>query len=418
MSKTLLRISAPSALTTPPDDPGTQPPAVLGPAIARLRAHLARHRRTLPGALRWSLWLGAGMTTLYGAILLALFVFHPPLFRKMVTFLVLTVFSGREPAMLMAYQGSFPAPVAWVIVTSIVNDLGALLVVVPLFWLALERLRQRPLIGGLLLSLEKTAFEHRRFIDRWGLIGLVLFAWTPAYGGGILTAGILGVLARVPVKRLLVALSVAIVGIISFWGFVLRYASELLPSEGAWKLLPFFIVGAFVSLSLVAGLRARRSRKILLLEKLGVLEPEHLARLNSVGISDAADVLRVNCEVLGSRLGLPAGPLTQCRIISGLLLLPSLSARHAKQLNAVGIESIRDVAITPPTVIRDALEELEPVPSPGGRLDVAGLLLLATQWHDDASRFVALTRPSRQEQPIRMGRAVRRPYPAESRLRH
>ncbi len=374
-------------------------PVHRGPAATRLRQYLASRRRKLPVPLRWALGLGILLTLAYGLILLVLFAGDRAVFRQMVTLLLLTPVSGREAAMLVVYRGADPAPVAWVAATSIVNDLGLLLITVPLLWYALERLRDSPRVGGVVVRLEKAAFDHRRFLDRWGLLGLLLLAWAPAYGGGIPTATVLGVLLRVPTVRLMVVLGIGVIGIIGFWAVALRSASDILPSEGPWTYAPLLVVLALSGVTAVSVVRRRRFRPILKLEKSGWLAPDHLARLRSVGITDAAQLLHVDCDILSQRLGLPRGPLLRCRLISGLLLLPSMTPRQAEMLNAVGIGTILDLALAPPQLVLDALGELEAGHAARRRTEARSLRALALRWHTDAARFVALASGGEHDAP-------------------
>src|SRR4029078_7066734 len=130
--------------------------------------------------------------------------------------------------------------------------------------------------SGVILSLEKTAVEKREFLRRWGVYGLVAFVWIPGIGAGVFVAAALGIISRIPLRRLIVALAVGAVMVDGFWAIGLYYTSNLIPHEGLLRFIPLALVLALAALAVVSGVMQRRKRHLFPIVKVQILRKEHV----------------------------------------------------------------------------------------------------------------------------------------------
>lgn len=266
---------------------------------------------------------------------------------------------GREAALLWAYsQPHNPGPL-WVFLASALYDLLTLGLTVPLFWIGLERLRGVYFVGGVVLSVEKTAVEKRSFLRKWGVWGLVAFVWFPGIGAGIFLAAAIGVVAKIPLRRLIIALAAAAIVVNAFWSVGLYYTSSLIPREGIWSYAPVAFAGVLAVLAVVLGVRQHRKRHLFPIVKVQILGKQHVSRLLDVGITDGIDLLYANRHILAKKLGMDPALLGRLRSVAELSLLRTVSPRHAEMLTEVGINDIRELSVAPPHLVAAALKELE-----------------------------------------------------------
>jgi uncharacterized membrane protein len=330
-----------------------------GPAQEELRQRVRTDRRRLPRVLRGSLWLSLGILVLSGLLIALLAVVDPQVLTVLGQMIALSFAVGREAAMLWAYsQTPAPSP-AWVFLATALDDLLTMGLTLPLLWIALERLRGVFFIGGVVLSVEKTAVEKRAFLRRWGVWGLVAFIWFPGVGAGIFLAAAIGMIAKIPLKRLIVALSGASILVNAFWSIGLYYTSGLIPREGAWSYGPIVFAGALGVLAIVFGVRQHHLRHLFPIVKVQMLGPQHVSRLLEVGITDGIDLLYANRTILAKKLGMDPALLGRLRSVAELSLLRAVSPRHAEMLAVVGISDIRELSVAPPELVAAALKELE-----------------------------------------------------------
>jgi hypothetical protein len=330
-----------------------------GPAQAALRARVLHDRRRFPRVLRNLLWAALGLAVFALALGVVLFVLDRHTLGVVAGMLGLTFAVGREAAILNAY-GQDPAfGATWIAVAAVLEDLITLFLALPLFWLGIERLRGAPVLGGIILSLEKTAVEKRGFLRKWGLYGLVAFVWVPGIGAGVTLAAAMGLVSKIPLRRLTVALALGSAAVNVFWAVGLYYTSSLIPREGPWSYLPLVLVGVLAVLAVVFGLKQRRKRHLFPIVKVQVLEDEHADRLLAVGITDGIDLLYANRTTLAHKLGIKPTSLGRLRSVAELSMMKTVSPRHAEMLTEVGVTSIRELSVAPPELVADAIHELE-----------------------------------------------------------
>jgi uncharacterized membrane protein len=361
-----------------------------GPAQDALRARIRADRRRFPPVLRSLLWVALGLAAFAAALAAVLAATDPRTLGILGTLLGLSFAVGREAAILNAYGQSPSLGATWVVVTSILDDLITLALALPLIWLGIERLRGAPFLGGIVLSLEKTAVERRAFLRRWGLLGLIAFVWVPGVGAGVTLAAAMGLVSKIPVRRLAVALALGSAAVNAFWAIGLYYTSALIPSEGPWSYIPLALVVALALSAVAFGLVQRRKRHLFPIVKVQVLEPEHAERLLEVGITDGIDLLYANRTILAAKLGINPASLGRLRSVAELSLLRTVSPRHAEMLTKVGVTGIRELSVAPPALVAAALHELELLhaiqPLPGEAQDFASL---CGRWTEDARVFFA-----------------------------
>lgn len=330
-----------------------------GPAQVELRASIRAARRRLPRLLRALLYATVGILGLAIVLLVLIAVFDPRTLGILGRMFLLTIFVGREAAMLYAYSEGPSGGPAWPLVTAILDDWFTIGFTLPLVWIGLERLRGVPYVGGVVLSLEKTAVEKRAFLRRWGLLGLLAFVWFPGVGAGVLVASAIGIVSKIPHRRLLVALAVGSAAVNVFWAVGLYYTSTLIPSEGVWSYIPLACIAVLAMVAIVFAWLQRRRRHLFPIVKVQILEPAHIARLLEVGIEDGIELLYANRRILAAKLGMDPALLGRLRSVAELSMLRTVSPRHAEMLTEVGITSIRDLSVAPPDLVAAALKELE-----------------------------------------------------------
>lgn len=359
-----------------------------GPAQEALRARVRADRRRFPPILRSLLWVALGLAGLAAALVVFLALADPRTLGILGALLGLSFAVGREAAILNAYGQDPSLGATWVVVASVLDDLITLALALPLVWLGIERLRGAPFLGGIVLSLEKTAVGKRAFLRRWGLYGLVAFVWVPGVGAGVTLAAAIGLVSKIPLRRLAVALALGSVAVNAFWAIGLYYTSALIPSEGPWSYIPLALVGALAAVAVVFGLLQRRKRHLFPIVKVQVLEADHAERLLEVGITDGIDLLYANRTILAAKLGINPASLGRLRSVAELSMLRTVSPRHAEMLTKVGITSIRELSVAPPGMVAAAISELELLHAvqPGGAEDFARL---CGAWTEDARVFFA-----------------------------
>jgi uncharacterized membrane protein len=330
-----------------------------GPAQVALRARVRADRRRFPRVFRNCLWATLGLVGVAGLAIAFLALVDRHTLVLLGQMFVLSFAVGREAAMLHAYsQGPSLGPV-WVFVAAVLDDLVTLGLTLPLVWIGIERLRGVYFLGGIVLSVEKTAVEGRAFLRRWGLYGLVAFVWFPGVGAGVFLAAAIGVVAKIPLRRLIAALALGAVAVNAFWAVGLYYAEGLIPTEGPWSYIPVALAVALGILAVVIGWRQHRTRHLFPIVKVQILGRDHAARLLNVGITDGIDLLYANRHVLARKLGMDPALLGRLRSVAELSMLRTVSPRHAEMLTEVGINSIRELSVAPPHLVAAALKELE-----------------------------------------------------------
>jgi uncharacterized membrane protein len=359
-----------------------------GPAQDALRERVHHDRRRFPAILRNLLWAAAGLVLLAVALIVFLALVDARTLGILGQLGGLSFAVGREAAILRAYGQDPAGGFLWIAVAAVLDDLITLALALPLFWLGVERLRGAPVLGGIVLSLEKTAVEKRAFLRRWGLYGLVAFIWVPGVGAGVTLAAVIGLVSKIPLRRLIVALAIGSAAVNVFWAVGLYYTSALIPREGPWSYIPLAFVASLGAFAIVYGLVQRRKRHLFPVVKVGILDDEHARRLLAVGIEDGIELLYANRTTLANKLGIKPTSLGRLRSVAELSMLSAVRPRHAEMLTEVGVTSIRELAVAPPALVSQAIHELELMHTVQPQA-VEDYTLLCEQWTRDARVFLA-----------------------------
>lgn len=371
-----------------PLDGDTHRNFLAGPAQIALRARVHAERRRLPLLLRKALWGALGLIGLAALVATFLAFYNPFLLGVLAQMLGISLVAGREAAMLLGYSQNPTMGPGWILATAILADFITLGITLPLVWLGIERLRGYHYVGGVVLSLEKTAVEKRGFLRHWGMYGLVAFIGFPTMATGVFLAGAIGIFSKLPLRRLMIVLGVASIAVNVFWAMALHYTSAFIPREGFWSYIPLVFAAALAILAVVVGVRQRRQRNLFPIVKVQILEKHHIARLQEVGITDGIDILYVNRKILAAKLGIDPVLLGRLQSVAELSMLRTVSPRHAEMLTEVGITSIRELAVAPPELVAAALHELrlkrviELVSD-----EEEGVSQMCKQWTEDARIF-------------------------------
>lgn len=359
-----------------------------GPAQKVLRARVHHDRRRFPTVLGTLLWVALGLGGLAALLIVFLAIVDPRTLGILGQLGGLSFAVGREAAILRAYSQDPAGGFLWILIGAVLEDLITLALALPLFWLGIERLRGAPVIGGIVLSLEKTAVEKRAFLRKWGLYGLVAFVWVPGVGAGVTLAAVIGLVSKIPLRRLIVALALGSAAVNAFWAVGLYYTSSLIPREGPWSYIPIAFVAALGAFAVAYGLVQRRKRHLFPIVKVRVLDDEHTQRLLAVGIEDGIELLYANRTTLAQKLGIKPTSLGRLRSVAELSMLAAVLPRHAEMLTEIGVTSIRELSVAPPELVSQAIHELELMHVVQPKT-VEDYTLLCELWRRDALVFLA-----------------------------
>lgn len=318
----------------------------------RIRDYLKRHRPRFPPILRVVLLAGLAYVVTYLSLLAYLHETDRDLFEDMVRLYALTLLAGREPAMLAVYQPPTPVPLSWMLAVSILDDVGTLLLTLPWVWYAYQRLRGVGWLQSWLIGLEKTALQHRRWIRRWGLLGLAAFYWIPGLGSGVLAIVVMGVITHIPLRRLVPTLLLSAAGVAAFWAVALHGTIDAIPS-GPAEYLPTAILGIVIVLGAIAVARRRQTAHVLLLE--WPIDPAREDDLRAFGITIADGVWAVDTEILARRLGRDRLRRPEAKTLAELLLLPGMTPEVAHSMSEHGVGGILDLSVLDPALASDVL---------------------------------------------------------------
>ena len=107
-------------------------------------------------------------------------------------------------------------------------------------------LLQNPFMGDILSSVEYVAHSNRSRIDKYGFWGLIVFVWIPFMASGVLVGAMLGLVARMRFRRVLLACLVGGSAASITWAYTARGIIEFMEKYHAQTFIPFLILLAFV----------------------------------------------------------------------------------------------------------------------------------------------------------------------------
>lgn len=141
-------------------------------------------------------------------------------------------------------------------------------------------LLQNPFMGDILSSVEYVAHSNRSRIDKYGFWGLIVFVWIPFMASGVLVGAMLGLVARMRFRRVLLACLVGGSAASITWAYTARGIIEFMERYHAQTFIPFLILLAFVFTFLHLRRNKRRRREELFRESM-----EFFATSNNSNVS-------------------------------------------------------------------------------------------------------------------------------------
>ena len=129
-------------------------------------------------------------------------------------------------------------------------------------------LLQNPFMGDILSSVEYVAHSNRSRIDKYGFWGLIVFVWIPFMASGVLVGAMLGLVARMRFRRVLLACLIGGSAASITWAYTARGIIEFMEKYHAQTFIPFVILLAFVFTFLHLRRNKRRRREELFRESM------------------------------------------------------------------------------------------------------------------------------------------------------
>ena len=129
-------------------------------------------------------------------------------------------------------------------------------------------LLQNPFMGDILSSVEYVAYSNRSRIDKYGFWGLIVFVWIPFMASGVLVGAMLGLVARMRFRRVLLACLVGGSAASITWAYTARGIIEFMEKYHAQTFIPFVILLAFIFTYLHLRSNKRRRREELFRESM------------------------------------------------------------------------------------------------------------------------------------------------------
>lgn len=129
-------------------------------------------------------------------------------------------------------------------------------------------LLQNPFMGDILSSVEYVAHSNRSKIDKYGFWGLIVFVWIPFMASGVLVGAMLGLVARMRFRRVLLACLIGGSAASITWAYTARGIIEFMEKYHAQTFIPFLILLAFVFTFLHLRRNKRRRREELFRESM------------------------------------------------------------------------------------------------------------------------------------------------------
>jgi uncharacterized membrane protein len=145
---------------------------------------------------------GLALTAAFVTELVLLLVLAPAWGRPIATAVPIDMFSGKEAALPVALAGGAP----WYLVAQVstLQHIALGTVAFPVFLFLLHRYQDRDnLLMRRLRRIERAADHHKAFVTKWGPVGVFLFMMVPFLVNGPLVGGILGRLAGIGTKYLI-----------------------------------------------------------------------------------------------------------------------------------------------------------------------------------------------------------------------
>lgn len=314
--------------------------------VERRRLHAVTGRLGMPGAVVGCTLTCALLALSYVGLYSYLRTTDPAMAQAMLRLFGLTIATGRETALFDAQRNGMPLGLS--IVLSVLDDLMTLLFNVVIVWLLVSTLSRYSWARRLLARVETQALRHRHWMQRWGLFGLALFYMMPGFGSGPAVAAGIGVLARIPVGRLALALGSGVTAVDILWAVGVYYPANAFPDIAWLDWVPLIVLGLLAAATAYGLWKDRHNRGIALLDWDPRASKAHAAALESWGIRRVDGLVEARLPQVAAATGLPKG---SALFAVDLLLLEGMQPEIAARLVESGLRGIPDlVRATPATL--------------------------------------------------------------------
>ncbi len=202
---------------------------------------------------------GLAVWALVGLELILIYIASPDQARAVATGLVAELAGGREAGIPVAIAAGANPWLVWL--TSVLQDLGTAFLSYPIFLYILHRFHEsdRYLMRRIRLIEEKAA-EHRKYVNRWGPLGLGIFMLLPFLVNGPYIALVLGRLAGLRTARMLAPVIIATIVTAAIWTFAFDQLIALL--DGVHPQIGWILAGfAAAMVFILAGIDFWRDHK-------------------------------------------------------------------------------------------------------------------------------------------------------------
>lgn len=197
------------------------------------------------------LYYGIGLTLLLAAEVVVLWLLDREMGQGAAAAILAEVFSGREGGIPVAIAAGVPPLLVWQI--SLTQDIAAFLLTYPFFLWALHHYRDRDnVVMRQVQRIEAAARRRRRYVRRWGPLGVFLFMLVPFLVNGPIVGGVTGRIAGIPTRRLYLPIIAATALAAAAWTFFFEQTVGRVADVD--PVLGYLIAGIIAATLLTAGL--------------------------------------------------------------------------------------------------------------------------------------------------------------------
>lgn len=216
--------------------------------------HLIHLYESPPGRL---LLAGLLIGFVYAIFLLTYLIVNPEFAQHLWVMTVTHVMFGRAAG--ISYGYTVPINANWIILINMLIESVIVMLVFPFFVFGLKKLKRFDYLHRTLRKIEVAAYKNKKFIKRYGLVGLFAFVCFPFWMTGPLVGAFIGhLLGFTIVLNMTVVLSGTFLAIVG-WSFILYNVTEKISEFST--LAPFFLLMVLVALAVSGNLISSEEKK-------------------------------------------------------------------------------------------------------------------------------------------------------------